>query len=113
MDCVAVDSEVVVVVVVVVVTASSTLEVYSLLVWQSVEEGVLGTSIVALTYKLISLTTVSHSSNVSNFKNRHSVGFVSLPWAPPTNRARDYLSSVWTSKGFHLRSHNSSLMVGR
>ena len=45
----------------VVMTASLTLEVYSLLVWQSVEECVLGTSIVAPTYKLISLTTASHS----------------------------------------------------
>ena len=43
MDCVAVDSEVVVIVVVVVVTASSILEVYSLLVWWSVEECVHGT----------------------------------------------------------------------
>ena len=61
MDCVAINSEVVVVVVVVVVTASSTLKVYSLLVWQGVEECVIGISIVTLTYKLISLTTASHS----------------------------------------------------
>ena len=65
-DCVAVDSEMVVGVLVVMMVASSTLEMFSLLIWQSVEECVLGTSIVTLTYKLIiSLTTASHSFEVS------------------------------------------------
>ena len=68
MDCVAVDSEVVVGVVIVMMVASSTLGMFSLLVWQSVEECVIGTSIVALTCKLITLTTASHSFDFNILK---------------------------------------------
>ena len=94
MDCVAVDSEMVVGVVVVIMVASSILEMFSLLVWQSMEECVLGTLIVALTYKLISPTTASHSCDVSIKKRTYYGLSVSLPWAPPADQARCYLSSV-------------------